>query len=118
MLTKCLEDAKAVGLAAAELYIGALGQFGGTTSSLPPDPSAFSILSWMRANFAKLPDFVGGVVDFGALCAATNFVKMLAQSGYTHTEGLKDKKDLESSAALGETSRGLSRSVRNFIKSF
>ena len=35
MLTKCLEDAKAVGLAATELYIGALGQFGGVTSLLP-----------------------------------------------------------------------------------
>ena len=45
MLTKCLEDAKVVGLATAELYMGALGQFGATTSSLPPDPSAFSILS-------------------------------------------------------------------------
>ena len=28
LLTKRLEDAKAVGLAAAEVYIGALGQFG------------------------------------------------------------------------------------------
>jgi hypothetical protein len=35
MLTKRLEDAKAVGLAAAELYANALGQFGSVTSSLP-----------------------------------------------------------------------------------
>ena len=35
MLTKRLEDTKAIRLAAAELYIGELGQFGGVTSSLP-----------------------------------------------------------------------------------
>jgi hypothetical protein len=47
-------------------------------SSLPSDPSAFNILSWMKANFEKLPDFVGGAVDFGALASATNLSKMLA----------------------------------------
>jgi hypothetical protein len=31
----------------------------------------------MKANFLKLPDFVGGAVDFGALASATNFYKML-----------------------------------------
>jgi hypothetical protein len=35
MLTKRLEDAKAIGLAAAELYANALGQFGSVTSLLP-----------------------------------------------------------------------------------
>jgi hypothetical protein len=65
MLTKRLEDAKAVGLAAAELYANALGQFGSVTSSLPPDPSAYNIFSWMKSNFTKLPDFVGGAIDLG-----------------------------------------------------
>jgi hypothetical protein len=59
------------------LYTQALGQFGGITSPLPSDPSAYSILAWLKSNFAKLPDFVGGAVDFGALSAATNFSKML-----------------------------------------
>jgi hypothetical protein len=45
MLSKRLEDAKAVGLAAADLYIGALGQFGGVASLLPPEPSAYIIFS-------------------------------------------------------------------------
>jgi pyridoxine 5'-phosphate synthase PdxJ len=45
MLTKCLEDAKAIGLATAELYVGALEQFGGSMSSLPSDTSAFNIFS-------------------------------------------------------------------------
>jgi hypothetical protein len=45
MLTKHLEDAKAVGLAAAELYANALGQFGGVTCLMPPNPLAYNIFS-------------------------------------------------------------------------
>jgi hypothetical protein len=37
---------------------------------LPSDPSAHGIFSWMKSNFAKLPGFVGGAVDFGALSSA------------------------------------------------
>jgi hypothetical protein len=117
MLTKHLEDAKVVGLVAADLYIGSLGQFGGVASSLPSKPSPYNIFSWMMSNFTKLPDFVGGAVDFGALSAAMNFLKMLAQSCCVHTECF-EKKDIESPAVLGETSRALARSVRNFMKSF
>ena len=101
ILTKRLEDAKAVGLAATDLCIGALGQFGGVASLLSPEPSAYNIFSWMKSNFAKLPDFVGGAVDFGALSAATNFSKMLAQSGCTNTEGF-EKKDIESRPCMGK----------------
>ena len=77
LLTKRLEDASAIGLAVAELYIKSLGQFGGVTSPLPSEPSAYNILSLLKSNFVKLPDFVGGAIDFGALSAATNFSKML-----------------------------------------
>jgi hypothetical protein len=116
MLTKCLEDAKAIGLAAAELYVSAHERFGGSTSSLPSKPSAFNIFSWMKANFLKLPNFVGGVVDFGALASATNLSKMLVQEGCRHVEDMKEK-DLEGLAELGVTSCGLRRSVRHFMKS-
>ena len=78
VLFKRLEDAKAVGLATADLCIGALGQFAGVASSLSPEPLAYIIFSWMKSNSAKLPDFVGGAVEFGALSAATNSSKMLA----------------------------------------
>ena len=78
MLTKRLEDAKAIGLATAELYVGALEQFGASTSSLSFESLAFNIFSWMKANFLKLPDFVGGAIDFGALASASNLSKMLA----------------------------------------
>ena len=43
MLTKHLKDAKSIGLAVAKLYVSALERFGGSTSSLPSEPSAFSI---------------------------------------------------------------------------
>jgi hypothetical protein len=104
ILTEQLEDTKAIGLAPTELYVRALGQFGGVTSSLPPHPSAYNIFSWMKSNFTKLLDFVGVAVDFGALSAAMDFSKMLAQLGCTDTEGLKEVIDIESLTVLGETS--------------
>ena len=90
----------------------------GATSSLPEEPSALNILTWLKSNFAKLPNFVGGAVDFGALASATNFSKMLKQDGCLHIEGLKEKSDLEGPVELGVTSHGVRRSVRNFIKLF
>ena len=58
VLSKRLEDVKSIGLAVAELYVGALEQFGGSTPPLPSEPLAFSIFSWLKSNFMKLPDFV------------------------------------------------------------
>jgi hypothetical protein len=78
MLTKRLEDAKAIGLVAVELYVGALEQFGGSMSSLSSELSAFNSFSSMKANFLKPPNFIGGAVYFGALASATNLSKMLA----------------------------------------
>jgi len=75
-------------------------------SSLPSDPSVFSIFSWMKANFIKLPNFVGEAIDFGALASATNLSKMLTQDGSSHVEGVKEK-DLEGPTKLGVTSRVL-----------
>ena len=117
MLSKRLEDAKSVGLAIAKLYVGALEQFRGSTSLLPSMPSVFNIFSWMKANFLKLPDFVGGAIDFGALASTTNLSKMLAQDGCPHAKDVKER-DLEGLADLGATSRDIRRSVRHFMKSF
>ena len=71
----------------------------------------------MKANFLKLPDFVGGDVDFRALASTTNLSKMLAQDGFPHTKDVKER-DLEGSTDLGVTSRDIRRSVHHFIKSF
>jgi hypothetical protein len=71
----------------------------------------------MKANFEKRPVFIGGTVDFGALASAMNFAKVLAQDGYKHVEGIKEK-DLEGPSNLGVTSHVVRRSVRNFMKSF
>ena len=43
VLSKRLEDAKSIGLPVAELYVGALEQFEGSTPPLPYEASAFSI---------------------------------------------------------------------------
>ena len=45
LLTKRLEDANVVGVATAELYVGALEGFVGSTSSLPSEPSALNLFS-------------------------------------------------------------------------
>ena len=71
----------------------------------------------MKDNFRKLPDFVGGAIDFGALASATNLSKMLAQDSCPHAKDVKET-DLEGPADLGVTSRDIRRSVRHFMKSF
>jgi hypothetical protein len=38
----------------------------------------FSLFTWLKAHLEKLPTFVRGAVNFGALAGATNFSKMLA----------------------------------------
>jgi hypothetical protein len=43
LLQKRLEDARAAGVVAAELYQSALAGFGGTTSPLPADASALGV---------------------------------------------------------------------------
>ena len=45
----------------------------------------------MKANFVKLPNFVGGIVDFGALASAINLSKMLLQDGCWHVEGMQER---------------------------
>ena len=84
---------------------------------LPSKPSAFNIFSWLKANFMKLPDFIGGAVDFGSLASATNLSKMLAQDGCPHMKDMKER-DLEGPTDLGMTSRDIRRSVHHFMKSF
>ena len=45
MLSKRLEDAKSIGLATAEVYVGALEQFRGSTPPLPSKTLSFNIFS-------------------------------------------------------------------------
>lgn len=67
LLTKWLEDARVAGVSAAKAYQTALAGFGGVTSALPFDASTYGLFAWFKDNFLKLPEFVGGAVDFGAL---------------------------------------------------
>lgn len=72
----------------------------------------------MKSNFAKWLDFVIGTVDFGALSSATNLSKTLSKLGCTHVKHLREKKDFQSPAELGESSRAIAKSMKNFIGSF
>lgn len=101
-MTKCLDEAKAVGLSAAGLCTDTLAGFRGVTSSLLADASTFGTFLWMKSNFSKLPDFVTMVRDFAALSSATNLSKTLAKSGCEHVESLR-RKEFESPAEHGET---------------
>ena len=45
LLTKCLDEAKAIELSVAKLYISALDEFGGIATSLPLEPSPYSLFA-------------------------------------------------------------------------
>jgi hypothetical protein len=112
-----LEATKGLGLATTKMYVAMLGQFGSRTSDMPEEPTAFSLLSWLKAHVEKFPGFVGGVANFGALAGAINYPKMLARGGCTHTESIK-KEDLSGPSDLGVTSPTLQRLIQNFMSSF
>lgn len=105
-------------LAASEAYASVLTGFGGVTPPLPTMASASGIFSWMSANFCKLPDFVGKVMDFAVLSSMTNLAMTLVSSGCEHLEDLKRKQDFRKPAELGETPRVISSSVRHFMQHF
>jgi hypothetical protein len=88
MLSARLKATEELALATAQAYLAVLWEFGGSTSALPEEPSAFNLLSWLKAHVEKLSSFVGGAVDFGALARATNFAKMLAHRGCPHAKGI------------------------------
>jgi hypothetical protein len=72
LLTRRLDEAKALRLLATELYINTLGEFRGVTTPLCLEPSPYSLFARMKSNFTKLSSFVGGAVDFGVLSSTTN----------------------------------------------
>jgi hypothetical protein len=92
-------------------------KFGGQTSALLEEASAFNLLTWLKSHVKKVPSFVGGVVDFAALANATKFGKMLMCKGCTHATEV-EREALANASSLGEASDALRNSVRNFIVSF
>jgi len=95
LLNKRLEEAWIAGVSATELYRMALASFGGATSPLPADASAYAILAWFEENVVKLSEFVGGAMDFGALSCATNLCKTLGKLGCMHFVGLKGRREFK-----------------------
>lgn len=105
-------------MATTELYQAALAAFGGVTSPLPTDASALHVFTWFKDNIAKLPDFVRGAMDFGALSCATNLCKTLRKLGCAHFAELISRREFDGPLELGRTMAEVSRPVRNFMKYF
>lgn len=95
LLTKWFDEAKTLGLSAGELYINALGEFGGVATPLPSKPSPYNLFAWMKSNFTKLSSFVRGAIDFGVLSLATSLLKTLIKSGCNHVDDLRERKEFE-----------------------
>lgn len=115
--TRLLDSVKDVLVATVERYQAVVAEFGGETSALPEEDSAFALASWLKRHLAKLPALIGGCTDCGALAGVSNYAKILARSSCTHTESIS-KETLPSREALGDTFAGLRRTLRNFIGYF
>jgi hypothetical protein len=112
-----MEALEVLALIIAETYKAVVEKFGGQTSALPKEASAFNLLTWLKSHVEKVPSFVGGAVDFAALASATNFGKMSMRKGCTHATEVGHE-SLADASLLGEASDALRKSVRNFIGSF
>jgi hypothetical protein len=117
LLSKRLESLEGLALLTAEGYKAAVEGFGGSTSALPEEASAFNLLTWLRVHVEKIPSFVGGAVDIAALASATNFAKVLMRGGCTHATEVWDE-DFRDVSALGETSDSLRKCLCNFMGKF
>jgi hypothetical protein len=104
-------------LLTTEGYKAAIEGFGGSTSALPDEASAFNLLTWLRAHVEKIPSFMGGAIDFASLASATNFAKVLIRGGCTRATEVRDKAFGDVSA-LGETFDSLCKCLRNFMGKF
>ena len=99
------------------LYRDALRQFGGSTSAPPEGGDIAAILAWLKSHITKLPNVVGGAVDFGALVGVSSFAHLLRCGDSTHAEVVQKEK-INSVAEIGEGSANVRRSVHNFISFF
>jgi len=112
-----LDGAASLGLSSAEAYKSALAEFGGVTTALPEDLSASALFGWFKENIAKLPAFVGGAVDYGAMSCGNNLYRLLEKAGCKHIPGVLEAKRFESPEELGNPSE-TPKGVKNFIKYF
>ena len=117
LATRHLDSVKGVLAATIAQYRAAVAKFEGETSAPPEGDSAYALTSWLRRHLVKLPDLINGCTDYGALAGVTNYAKLLARFGCTHTESIP-KGVLPGPEALDETPPGLRKTLRNFIGFF
>jgi hypothetical protein len=53
LLTGRLVATKGLALATVKMYMAMLGQFSGSTSGMPEEPTAFNLLSWLKTHVEK-----------------------------------------------------------------
>jgi len=117
LATRRLDSVKGVLAATIAQYRATVAKFGGETSAPPEEDNAYALASWLRRHLVKLPDLINGCTDYGALAGVTNYAKLLARFGCTHTESIPEGV-LPGPEALGETPPGLRKTLRNFIGFF
>jgi hypothetical protein len=101
----------------ATLYATGLQTFGGITTELPTEGPLNDVAAWMKFNFSKLPEFIGGVSDFGALAGVTSFCKLLAAHGCSHASEIRTKA-METVDSLGDLPEVVQKSIKRFMKYF
>ena len=84
-----LEEAEAQALAVLRLYHDIVSQFGSSTSALPQSRGVVAALAWLKSHIGKLPDFVDGAVDFGALAGVSFFARLLRRDGCAHAKAVQ-----------------------------
>ena len=112
-----IKEAEVEATSVIGLYSNALAQFGSSTSAPLGCGDVGVCLAWVRSHVSKLPDFVGGAVDFGTVAADSTFGRLLRRGGCLHVEAVQ-KESFSSVAEVGEATFGLRKSVQNFISSF
>ena len=117
LATRRLDSVKGVLATTIAQYRAAVAKFRGETSAPPEEDSAYALASWLRRHLVKLPDLINGCTDYGVLAGVTNYAKLLARFGCTHTESIPEGV-LPGPEALGETPPGLRKTLRNFIGFF
>lgn len=117
MTAKHLDSVKGALAAIMGQYRVTIAEFEGKTSTLLEEDNAFALASWLKRHLAKLLGLINGCTDFGALAGLMNYAKILERGGCSHTESIPEGR-LLSLEALGETSSGLRKTLRNFIVYF
>lgn len=84
LFNKEIQETKARGQEAANIYCQMISSFGGFTDEPSSTLSTKEIFDWMKKELEGLPEFVGRATDFTALSSVNNVVYSLERLGFVH----------------------------------